>query len=197
MSVSGISSSSLVDYNTQSVQNRMQQFQQAFQQLGKDLQSGNLTAAQTDLAAMQQSRPHTNSASSLQHHNLIAQDFKQLATDLQSGNISAAQKDYATVQQDFQNGAAHGQHPHQGGGGSGTSAIGRLLAPLGHAVQSGAVLGSHLLGPFGPVLRSSKLLATQQPYSTVQQAVQQFAQINALPMQESSQSSSDGISVNA
>jgi hypothetical protein len=43
MSVSGISSSSL--YDTQTVQNNFQKAQQEFQQLGKDLQSGNLSAA--------------------------------------------------------------------------------------------------------------------------------------------------------
>ena len=64
MSVSGISSSSLFDYNTQSVQNKMQQFQQEFQQLGQDLQSGNLSAAQSDFATLQQYAPQTNSTSS-------------------------------------------------------------------------------------------------------------------------------------
>ncbi len=61
MSVAGISSSNLFDFNTQSVQNRKQQFQQEFQQLGQDLQSGNLSAAQTDFATIQQSGPQISS----------------------------------------------------------------------------------------------------------------------------------------
>ncbi len=53
MSLSGISSSNLFSYENQSVQNNMQQFQQEFQQLGQDLQSGNLSAAQSDFTTLQ------------------------------------------------------------------------------------------------------------------------------------------------
>ena len=56
MSVSGISSSNLFDSN-QSVQNNMQKFRQEFQQLGQDLQSGNLSAAQSDFATLPQLSP--------------------------------------------------------------------------------------------------------------------------------------------
>jgi hypothetical protein len=60
MSVSGISSSNLVNYNTTNVQNQ-QQWQAQLQQLGQELQSGNLSAlqtsaqttAQTELTALQ------------------------------------------------------------------------------------------------------------------------------------------------
>ena len=60
MSASGISLSSLLDYNaqsTQSVQSKKQQFEKEFQQLGTDLQSGNLSAAQSDFATLQQLGP--------------------------------------------------------------------------------------------------------------------------------------------
>jgi len=163
MSVAGISSSSLFAYNTQSIQNRMQQFQQEFQQLGQDLQSGNLSAAQADFATLQQSRPQTNSTSSSQGNNPIAQEFNQLAQDLQSGKISAAQQDYATIQQDFQNQAGqmhHHHHHHHGNGGNGASAISQLMDQLGQALQSG------------------NLSAAQQAYGTVQQDLQQFTQRN-------------------
>src|SRR5271169_3216037 len=107
MSVSGISSSSLFDYNTQSVQNRKQQFQQEFQQLGQDLQSGNLSAAQSDFASLQQLGAQANSTSPSQSPTpTVAQAFQQLSQDLQSGNLSAAQHDFANLQQDFQNHAA-------------------------------------------------------------------------------------------
>jgi hypothetical protein len=45
MSILGISSS-LVHYNPQSVQSNFQNFQKDFQQLGQNLQSGNLASAQ-------------------------------------------------------------------------------------------------------------------------------------------------------
>ena len=68
MSVSGISTSNFFeyDYESDSVQSQMQQkVQNEFQQLGEDLQSGNLTAAQSDLVTLQQlGAPGTSSASS-------------------------------------------------------------------------------------------------------------------------------------
>jgi PAS domain S-box-containing protein/diguanylate cyclase (GGDEF)-like protein len=50
MSLAGILGSPFVNYEAQSVQNRMQQARKDFQQLGRDLQSGNLSAAQSDFA---------------------------------------------------------------------------------------------------------------------------------------------------
>ena len=179
MPVAGISSSNLFDFTSQSVQNRKQQFQQEFQQLGQDLQSGNLSAAQTDFATIQQSGPQISSTSSNQNTSPIAQDFKQLSQDIQSGDISAAQQDYAKIQQDFQSQSAgkHGHHHHQGGGG-GASAISQLMQELGQDLQTGS------------------LSAAQQAYSTLQQDFQQFAQNTGL-FQSSLQSNPNGVSVDA
>ncbi len=119
MSVSGISSSTL--YDTQSVQSTAQQLRQEFQQLGQDLQSSNLSAAQSDFATLQNLSAQ-NSPSTSQTSNPITQAFSQLAKDLQSGNLSGAQQDFATIQQDFKNQSTQGQtgatqghhHHHQG-----------------------------------------------------------------------------------
>jgi outer membrane protein assembly factor BamD (BamD/ComL family) len=160
MSVAGISSSNLFNYSTQSVQNKMQQFQKEFQQLGQDLQSGNMSAAQSDFATLQQYAPQTSSTSSSQSNSPIAQEFSQLAKDIQSGNTSAAQQDYSTIQQDMQSHAAEGHHHHHssGGGGEGQSAVSQLMTQLGQALQSG------------------NLSSAQQAYSTLQQEFQQFTQ---------------------
>ena len=45
MSLSGILRSNLFNYESQTLQARTQQFQQEFQQLGEDRQSGNISAA--------------------------------------------------------------------------------------------------------------------------------------------------------
>lgn len=178
MSVSGISSSSL--YNTQSTQNNFQQVQQAFQQLGKDLQSGNLSAAQSDFATLQQLVPQASSASSSQSNSPIAKAFSQLAQDLQSGDLAAAQQDFTTIQQDFQNQATQnqvqatgGHHHHHYGGGNGSSEISQLLDQLGTALQSG------------------NLSSAQSAFTTLQQALTQNTG------QTPSQSSSNSVSVTA
>src|SRR5713226_3595018 len=138
MSVLGIFSSGLFNGITQALQNKQRQFQQESQQLGQDLQSGNLTAAQADLATLQQSGPLNNSPSSAQNINPVNQEFSQLAKNLQSGNVVAAQQDYETIRQDYQNQVAPGQHHHHHhtGGESETSTFSQLLDQLGRALQS-------------------------------------------------------------
>jgi outer membrane protein assembly factor BamD (BamD/ComL family) len=157
MSLSGITASSLFNYenqNTQS-QNKLQQFQQEFQQLGEDLQSGNLSAAQTDFATLQQMAPQQSSSTSNSSTNPLQQAFQQLGQDLQSGNVSAAQQDYANIQQDFQNMAEHAHGHHHHGGGE-MSQISQTFQQLGQALQSGDLSGA------------------QQAYSTLQQEIQQL-----------------------
>lgn len=187
MSVSGISGSSLFDYNTQSVQNKMQQVQQEFQQLGQDLQSGNLSAAQSDFATLQQYAPQTNStSSSSQSNNPIAQEFAQLGKDLQSGNTSAAQQDFATIQQDFQSQSTQGQsteghhhhhHSSSSDSSSSTNEVSQLMSQLGQDLQSG------------------NLTSAQQTYSSLQQEFQQFIQNSGVLGQTASQSGSNGVSL--
>ena len=163
MSLAGILSSNLFQFNSQGVQDRMQQFRQDFQKLGQDLQTGNLTGAQADFAALQKDGPQ--SSSSTQNSNPITQTLQQLSTDLQSGNLTAAQQDYSSLQQDFQNQAAsHMQrshhHHHSGGGSDASSQMSQILTQLGQDLQSG------------------DLTAAQQAYTTLQQDLQQYALAN-------------------
>lgn len=145
MSVAGISSS-LFNYTPQSVQNNFQQFQKEFQQLGKDLQSGNLTAAQADFATLQQDAPQAASTTSSPSSSPIAQAFSRLAKDLQAGNITSAQQDYSTLQQDLQSHAAQAHHHHHGGGG-----VSQLLSQLGAGLAIRQPnLGSAGIQHFGP-----------------------------------------------
>lgn len=189
MSVSGIASSGFSDYSAVIAQ-RKQQFQQQFQQLGKDLQAGNLSAAQSDFAALQPAGTQASNNSSAANllasasNNPVAQAFKQLASDLQSGNVSGAQQDLTTLQQDLQNqtqtqAPAHHHHHHGGGeGGNGANSVGQLFTQLGQALQGG------------------NLTSAQQAYTTLQQDFQQFSQRNGTGT-TSGTSSSNGVSVNA
>ena len=180
MSVSGISGSSL--FNTSEVQSIFQQFQQTFQQLGQDLRSGNLSAAQSDFATLQNLGSQNSTATS-QTNSPIAQAFTQLAKDLQSGNLSAAQQDFSTIQQDFQSQSAQGQtqstqrHHHHGSGG-GASEVSQLLDQLGTALQSG------------------NLSSAQQAYSSLLQQFQS-SQGTGAASQPATQSNSSGVSISA
>ena len=111
MSIAGILSSSLFSLNSQTVNSPQQSFQKEFQQLGKDLQSGNASAAQQDFANLQQDLQSQGAQGHHHHHHgggagsgqqtNIAQEFAQLGQDLQAGNVTAAQQAYSAVQQSF------------------------------------------------------------------------------------------------
>jgi outer membrane protein assembly factor BamD (BamD/ComL family) len=175
MSVAGISSSNLFNDSRESIQSQMQQ---EFAQLGQDLQSGNLSAAQSDFATLTQMGPQSTSGTSsttAASNNPIAQAFAQLSQDLKAGNLSAAQQDFATIQQDMQSNAvqAGGHRHHHRGGGENT--ISSLFSQLGQALQSG------------------DLSTAQQVYSSLQQDFQQMGQ----QLQKPPEVQPNAVSVNA
>jgi outer membrane protein assembly factor BamD (BamD/ComL family) len=131
MSIIGILSSNLFStggaHSTQISQNNPTAFQQVkteFQQLGQDLQSGNLQRAQQDFTTLQQdvqqisnqqvgehhghqhhqteSSQSSSFSSSFQHSNPIARAFSALAQDLEAGNLSGAQSAFSALQNDLQ-----------------------------------------------------------------------------------------------
>ncbi len=166
MSISGILSSNVSRYQPRAAS---ASYLQGIQQLSKDFQSGNLSAAQSDFATLQAafSQPPTSTASTstASKSNPVAQAFNQLATDLKSGNLSAAQKDFSTVQQGLQNNLStnhfhHHHHLSSGGGSADSSNQNSLLQDLNHVGQN---------------LTSSNLAGAQQAYPTLQQELQQFA----------------------
>ena len=156
---------------------QLQQFQQEFQQLGQDLTSGNLNAAQSDFVTLQKDLPQSTSTSTStsQSSSPIAQAFSQLSQDLQAGNLSGAQQDYSTIQQEFQSQAAqmgHHHHHHSAGGGEKSQA-------------------SQLFNQLGQDLQSGNLSSAQSTFSSLQQLLQNSSGSNA-----ASGSTYTGVSVN-
>ncbi len=118
----------------------------AVNQLGQDLQSGNLSAAQADFATVQQdvqqAAPQQGAGGTHHHHHhhsfnsdsnssqqsAISTLFSELGSSLQSGNLSAAQAAYSTLQQDFQ---------QMGFGTSATSSGSSTTAATASTVDSG------------------------------------------------------------
>jgi outer membrane protein assembly factor BamD (BamD/ComL family) len=151
---------------------KFKQFQQEFQQLGKDLQAGNLAQAQSDLVTLTHNSPFLQAStaastgggsSTSASNNPIAQAFNQLAQDLKAGNLTAAQRDFSTIQQDFQNvqsqtqGSGGGHHHHHALGSISASPLAQLFSQLGQALGAG------------------NLSSAQQAYAALQQDFQQFA----------------------
>jgi len=126
---------SLVANTTQS---KSHKFKQDFEQLGQDLQSGNVTRGQADLTALQSdiSSPQVSPSTP----NLNSQTLSQLSQDLQSGNLTAAQSDYASLQQSLLQGSGNGHHAHSHAHGAGGGALNQAqqeLTQLGQALQAG------------------------------------------------------------
>jgi outer membrane protein assembly factor BamD (BamD/ComL family) len=155
---------------------KFKQFQQEFQQLGKDLQAGNLAQAQSDLVILTHNSPFLQSgtassaaastgggSSTSASNNPIVQAFNQLAQDLQAGNLTAAQRDFSTIQQDFLNvqsqiqGSGGGHHHHHALGSISASPLAQLFSQLGQALGAG------------------NLSSAEQAYAALQQDFQQFA----------------------
>ena len=107
--ISGISSSL---YQSQITQ-QFQQMKTTFQQLGADLQSGNVAAAQKDFATLT-GNSSNGSTGTTSEKSSLQQEIQQLGQDLQSGNLSAAQQDYTQIQQSAQQEQTkhHGHHGH-------------------------------------------------------------------------------------
>lgn len=126
MSVSGILASSTLSQRWQNWQAQAQKVQSEFQQLGRDLQAGNLSQAQSDFSALSQnvsSRLQSNNSlpqalslpRSVNHYHYYAgvgspgspssaastflQQFSGLGSALQAGNLAAAQAAYVSLQQ--------------------------------------------------------------------------------------------------
>ena len=160
MSIAGISSNLLLN-SLSPKQASLQQFRDEFQQLGQDLQAGNLTAAQADYAQLQQIEQQKNSSASQSNiTNSVSQLFDQLGKDLASGNVSSAQDDFNDIMKAVQSSgpSAHHHHHHHSGGGASlqTSSVQTDLNTLGQALQSG------------------NLAAAQQAYTSVQTDLQQL-----------------------
>jgi hypothetical protein len=112
MSASGISSSIPSANEGQSFLSKRVAIQKEFQQLGQDLTSGNLSAAQTDFTSLQQLVPKLNTVVGTQSTDSTdprVAAFTKLETDIQSGDLSAAQKEYGNIQQIFQDRAEQRQ----------------------------------------------------------------------------------------
>ena len=124
MSVSGISTAIAVQGGPEPIHQRSEKFKQEFHQLGRDLRSGDLAAAQADFATIQQFGPEQGP--STQDQSLLGKAFDRLADDLQAGDFAFAKQDYSTIHQIFRSRAQE-----QGGG------IGRMVDQSVHQVRSG------------------------------------------------------------
>jgi hypothetical protein len=174
MSVSGISSHSLFSFVAEGLQSKRHAFRSEFEQLGKDLQSGDLAAAQKDFAALRQLQAEQTAGTADASVDPLQAALKKFAEDSQAGGINAAQKDYADVLHVYQSQSSP-VHPHSVRSSGNNNAIQQSIAELGQALQAG------------------NLKAAQQAYRALQQEFPTFANWTS----ETSSNATSGVSLSA
>ncbi len=153
MTVNSISSSNVTQMNdAQYYQDQLQKIRNGVQQLGADLQAGNVSQAQSDYTLLSQNLPGSQ-------NNTLSQDFSALGQALQSGNLSDAQTAYATLLQDLQKTHHHHHHHHS----ANAQAASQQSNPIAQAFDA-----------LGKALQSGDLSTAQQAYSTIVQDLQQY-----------------------
>jgi outer membrane protein assembly factor BamD (BamD/ComL family) len=181
VSIVGILASNLFSANatqntanaTQSIQNNPSKFQEIkteFQQLGQDLQSGNLTQAQSDYATLSQKFPGASQGAATTSNIPVAQAFTHLGQDLQSGNLQGAQQDFTNLQQSLQLnssqqvGGHHGHHHDRAESSQSSSASSSQQAnPISQA-----------FGALAQDLQAGNLSGAQSAFAALQNDLQQI-----------------------
>lgn len=173
-------SSNLFNYENQSIQNQRQQFQQEFQPLGPDLQSGKLSAAQSDFATLRQIGANTTSTSSSAGSNPLAQASTSWGRICGREICRPRSQDFANIQQDLQSQVSqgHGHHHHHGGSDEQSNSISQPFQQLGQSLQSGNVSSA------------------QRIYNTIVQDLAQFG-VNGQSSRPASGTVTTGVSVTA
>jgi hypothetical protein len=125
------------------------QIAKSFQAIGSALQSGDVSSAQSALAAFQQalqgnsqSNPQTATNQPFGKNSQANTDYQNLTSALQSGNLANAQKAYASLQNDLQSAqstkSAHkGHHHHRSS--SATSSTSSSTTPTSGSATSSTV----------------------------------------------------------
>ena len=204
MSVAGISSTRLTDAIALT---SAEQINNVFKQLGKDLKSGDLSAAQSDLVTLENklastvgsSTATTSTTSSVTASSAttspVQQALNQLSQALQSGDLPQAQQAFAILQQDLQSVSSggpgssavsghHQDHRHHAGsdGSSQTSST-----ASGSSTKPGSS-ANQLWTQLGQALQSGNLAGAQQIFNAMQLEFQRAGSANDVSQAQSSQS---------
>ena len=137
-------------------QSQMAQMKSQFDQLGKDLQSGNLSAAKSDYAAIKKNAPQGASQSDNGPMAQMQSKMDQLGQALDSGDLAAAKTAYSAIQQSAPKGGPKGAPP--AGGDAPPATGGTKSASGGKSSSSSTSTDPMDLNGDGTVSASEKLI---------------------------------------
>jgi hypothetical protein len=158
MSIASVASPiSGFNVNSSANASKQSQLREQFQQLGQDLQSGNLSGAQSDFANLRQEASPAGGSSTTSANDPVTQALNQLQTDLQTGDLAgAAPKPVGGVPIAVEDPRTHGGQGHY------------PQAPEGPEDPTSPGSGTSL-EQLGQALQSNNLSAAQQAYNSVLQ----------------------------
>jgi hypothetical protein len=119
------------------VLNQVQQFQQVFQQFGQDLQSGRISAAQSDLVTLQKEVPQFNCPQTVQCDSQFAQASNQLALSANRGSDTTGRDQDSTPQQGYSGQVSAGQRIDRALGGGQSNPVSLWPVELVQPLQAG------------------------------------------------------------
>jgi len=166
MTVSAIGCSGLAQMAN--IQRNYQQVRSEFQNLGQDLQAGNLAQAQTDFVTLSASVSTEYGANSA-----VSKTLNAIGQALQSGDLSTAQQAFSTLPPGLTGHSGTGNASHQG---------------TMHSYFQG-------LNQLGQALQSGDLTGAQQAFAALQQNWEQVVPNSVPAASPSSGTSSSGFSV--
>jgi len=188
MSISALSSNLIADLSQQYQQNPFQKIQQDFKQLASDLQSGDLSGAQSAYASIEQLLPanqsSSGSATGSNGSSAIQSDFASLGQALQSGDLSGAQSAFSQLQSDLQTAAQSAQTPPQAED-----------QYVGRSSQQGLSVAKQVQQDYAQLassLQSDDLAGAQSAFTNLQQALQSQGTSTTQSSTGSSTNSSSG-----
>jgi hypothetical protein len=144
-----------------------QKFTQEFQQLGQDLQSGNLSQARSDLGTV---------AGDMPFNPLYAGALSQLSQDLLRGNLTSAQSDYGVLQKELQ--------------GNGAVPAASLTPSVLHSAST-------QVQQLSQALEAGKLTTAQRAYTALQGEMAAFSPFRGAHNSSSAASSASALNLRA
>ncbi|MGP0071704.1 MAG: hypothetical protein ACLPWF_07190 [Bryobacteraceae bacterium] len=188
MSISALSSNLIADLSQQYQQNPFQKIQQDFKQLASDLQSGDMSGAQSAYASIEQLLPANQSSSSSptgsNGSSTIQNDFAALGQALQSGDLSQAQSAFSQLQSDFKAASQSAQALPQ-----------REDQYVGSSAQQGLSVAQQVQQDYAQLassLQAGDLSGAQSAFASLQQALQSQGASSTQSSTQSSTNSSSG-----
>ena len=188
MSISALSSNLITDLSQQYQQNPFQKIQQDFKQLASDLQSGDLSGAQSAYASIEQLLPanqsSSGSATGSNGSSAIQSEFASLGQALQSGDLSGAQSAFSQLQSDLQTAAQSAQTLPQAED-----------QYVGRSSQQGLSVAKQVQQDYAQLassLQSDDLAGAQSAFANLQQALQSQGTSTTQSSNGSSTNSSSG-----